>query len=505
VDTFLTSLLLSFLTAVAFTPVIIAFARRRGLVDAAGASHRKVHAEDIPRLGGVAIVTGFYAPIVGLSLYSTKVGDSLLEAPDLAWGLLGGGFAIALLGLYDDLYGASPKLKLAVQLAVATWIWWLGFRIERIDLPFLPMFDLGILSLPVTLLWIAGVTNAVNLIDGLDGLAAGIALFGLVPVVSLALFKGNLLLGLIGCALSGSLLGFLVFNFHPARIFMGDTGSMFLGFVLAVTTVHTSTKGRVAVSMLMPILALGLPILDTLLAIGRRAWFGQSLFVGDRQHIHHRLMSLGLSHRNTVLVMYGVAATWALLSIAVALNRDFTSGLVLVVSVVITSVLLRKIGYLSIPASVGGEIAMVAALRERNRLVKDALPLIQARLDAHRSIDLVSAAAAELAHAAGASWARLDVLAGFPGEPVRSWEWPSLRVDDESDPREMNFPLVTRDGRRIGRLTLGWRHARTFHDGVIPRLEEGCAALAAAMPESVSAMPTPAPQTRETKTLTASA
>lgn len=483
--TFLVSFLLAFGTALVFTPVMIGLATKLGAVDTAGISHRKVHAADIPRLGGVAIVLAFYAPLVGLTVYQTKVGDALWLDVKLAAGLLGGGLLIAGLGMVDDIKGASPKLKLAVQLGVALLMVALGLQIDRLDLPFLPQFGLGWFAIPVTVLWIVGVTNAVNLIDGLDGLAAGMALFGIVPMAVLAVAKGNLLLALVCCTLAGAVLGFLVYNFHPARIFMGDTGSMFLGFILAVVTIATAHKGRAAVAMLTPVLVLGLPILDTLLAIGRRMWFGQSVFVGDKQHIHHRLMAAGLSHRATVLVMYLFAATFAVLGLATHFNRDRETALLFLLALVVGGVLLRKIGYLAMP---GGDGQLAGAIRARNLLVRDAGKTLATRLDEAAGVERFAAALSEVAFASGAVSARLQL--DRDDEPVRTWTWHSAPATSDVGVLREPFGLVGLDGVRIGTLTVTWHDDGAFHDSVLPRVE---AAARQITERHVAALPVAAP------------
>lgn len=491
VTTFLVSFLLAFVACLVLTPVVLRFAHRMEMVDAATASHRKIHSGAIPRLGGVAIVVSFYVPLVGLLFYSTRVGDAVWRDLDLVKGLLGGGLVIALLGLYDDLRQASPRLKLTVQVGVALTLCALGFRIERLDLPFLPMIDLGLLSWPLTVAWIVGVTNAVNLIDGLDGLAAGIALFGLAPMVVLAVSKGNLVLALVCCCLAGSLLGFLGYNFHPARIFMGDSGSMFLGFVLAVVSVATASKGRVAVAMLTPILALGMPILDTLLAIARRAWFGQSLFVGDRGHIHHRLLDQGFSHRNTVLVMYGFAGLFALLGVGVHFNRDEESALLFLLSMVVAGVLLRKVGYLVLPQGLGSELASAQAIRERNRLIRSTLVQLEQRVDEDRAVELLASAIAEVGRAAGACVVELELPAR--GGLSRSWRWEEGL--HEATLVRQTFHLRSTDGRAAGELELGWVE-RAFHASALPSVEVACVRLVDryfARPESAPARALPGP------------
>jgi UDP-GlcNAc:undecaprenyl-phosphate GlcNAc-1-phosphate transferase len=469
--TFLVSFLLAFAAALALTPAMILLARRLGTVDAAGASHRKIHAADIPRLGGVGIVVAFYAPFVGLMLYRTNVGDALLGDPRLATGLLAGGACIALLGLYDDTRGATPTIKLAVQLVAAMMVINAGLRIDRVDLPFLDPFTLGWIGLPLAVLWVVGVTNAVNLIDGLDGLAGGIALVAIVPMAIIAVQRGNDVLALVCCCLAGAVLGFLVFNFHPARIFMGDTGSMFLGFTLSVVAMATATKGRFAVAMLTPVLVLGLPILDTLLALARRAWFGQSLFAGDRQHIHHRLMQKGFSHRGTVLVMYGFAATFAVIGLAMHFRRDQGATMLFVITLAVTGVLLRMIGVVAAP---GGELSLASAIRERNKVVRETSDLLERRLDRHVATEAMAHAAAELAFAAGAATARLELK--LPGEPTRTWSWAEPVADVPTVERP--FALIDRRGRSHGALVVTWQDDGSFHEASLSRLESSVRLLA---------------------------
>ncbi|NNF67982.1 MAG: undecaprenyl/decaprenyl-phosphate alpha-N-acetylglucosaminyl 1-phosphate transferase, partial [Gammaproteobacteria bacterium] len=253
-------------------------AKRRGSVEAPDASFRKIHNEDTPRVGGIAIVIAFYLPLVGLFAVNSVTGAFFTEDTTLAVGLLLGALPIVLLGLYDDLVGAGAVEKFAVQLAVAIGLYGIGFRIEIISMPLDQTLSLGIFSLPVTILWIVGLINALNLIDGLDGLAGGVAVFAAATIFAVAFAHGNLLMMLFMATLAGAVLGFLYFNFNPATIFMGDTGSLFLGYVIAVTSLQTSTKGAATVALLTPVLALGLPILDTAIAFIRRMLRGQNPF-----------------------------------------------------------------------------------------------------------------------------------------------------------------------------------------------------------------------------------
>jgi UDP-GlcNAc:undecaprenyl-phosphate GlcNAc-1-phosphate transferase len=308
------------------TPPTIRLGHRLGAVDLPG--KRKVHREPVPRIGGLAVYGGFVA---GLLFAAWATGTRLdFSQVDVYWiGLGAAATGILLVGLADDIRGLSFYWKFAAQTAAAVFVWYCGFRIEIISHPLGGELELGWLSLPITILWIVGITNAVNLIDGLDGLATGIALITAAAVATIAFVRMELGVTAASVALAGSLLGFLRFNFNPARIFLGDSGSMFLGFILAVTAVRGSQKGPTAVAILVPLLVLGLPLLDTGLAVVRRLYrLGhrgarangvvryvisnfREVFLPDRGHIHHRLLEVGMSHRRAVVILYGVGGLFA--------------------------------------------------------------------------------------------------------------------------------------------------------------------------------------------------
>ncbi|WP_224364793.1 MraY family glycosyltransferase [Hyalangium versicolor] len=381
--TFLVTFLVSLMVALVLTVVVRNRALAWGWVDQANSS-RKVHARPIPRLGGIAIVLGFFAPLCALSFTDSGVGYLFRFHRELVWGLFAGGAVIAMLGLYDDLRGAGARLKFTVQFAVAIGLYLLGFRVELIANPFGMELSLGMLSLPFTLLWIVGVINAINLIDGLDGLAGGVAFFGVGTNFILSLVRGDVIMCLLMAALAGAILGFLVFNFNPASIFMGDTGSMFLGFVLAAVSLKTSTKSGTAVAMLVPVMALGLPIMDTLLAMIRRSVLGRPLFSADKEHIHHRLMArLMLSHRSAVLVLYGLCGLFTLTALGLNFANSAQSALLLVGMGVVVFMLMRKLGYLDLHrAGTVGEvrrrnIRLRSLVKELSRAIRGAQSLQQ--------------------------------------------------------------------------------------------------------------------------------
>ena len=229
----------------------------------------------------------------------------------------------------------------------------LGFRFDVLANPFGEPINLGWANLPFTLLWIVGVINAMNLIDGLDGLAGGVALVAVITTFLVSLQRAHPLMMLFSSALAGSIVGFLFYNFNPASIFMGDTGSMFLGFVLATTAMQTNQKASTTVAVLIPCIALGLPIMDTLLAIGRRAIRGRPLFQADKEHIHHKLMDLGLSHRQAVLVLYGFCILLGAAALVLTYASSGQAALLLVVLMLVAFVFLRSLGLRPVRSDAG--------------------------------------------------------------------------------------------------------------------------------------------------------
>ncbi len=335
------------LVGAALTPAVREVAQRFRLLDH-GLSSRKTHGKAIPRLGGLAIVVAFFVPLAALFFVNSATGRQLWSDARSALALFVGGAAIAALGVFDDLKGSGARAKFLVQFAVAAGMYWAGYRIDHISQPFGPAIQLGVFALPFTMLWFAGVINAMNLIDGLDGLAGGVALIAVATIFTLAAVRGEPLMLLFTATLGGAVLGFLFYNFNPATIFMGDTGSMFLGFVLAATSLKTSSKAAATVAIVVPILALGIPISDTLLAMGRRAFRGAPLFSADRGHIHHRLMDRGLSHRQAVLVIYLGAALFGAAALAVSFTNGAAAAVVLLAVAALSFVALRALGFIDL-------------------------------------------------------------------------------------------------------------------------------------------------------------
>ncbi len=308
-------------------PFVREYAILNGVIDD-DSDVRKVHNGCIPRLGGVGIYLAFYLPFLGFLFYRNRISDFLFSDIRQFLGLLICSTLILGLGIYDDIKGANAQKKLTVQTIAAIILFFFGFEIQRISNPFGNAIHLGWLSLPITVFWLVGLSNAFNLIDGIDGLASGVAFFAASALLAVALFLGNVLPSLFTAALAGTTLGFLRYNFNPAKIFMGDSGSLFLGFTIAAISIHGSAKAHAAVAILIPIVALGLPIMDTLLAIARRLYRGFPIPTADKEHIHHKLIRYGFSHRRAALTLYIFCVILSSLAVLLTINSSVLVGLI---------------------------------------------------------------------------------------------------------------------------------------------------------------------------------
>ncbi|HEX2883707.1 MAG TPA: MraY family glycosyltransferase [Candidatus Limnocylindria bacterium] len=310
----LTALTFAAATVVALlvTPLVRGFAHARGLLDQPGG--RKVHHVPVPRLGGVAMAIAFGVGIGLATLADPDLGSTLGLRPNRAPALLAGVSLLLVVGIVDDVRGMRASVKLGFQVGAAVLSWALGLSIEQLFLPW-GTIELGPLSLPVTVAWVVGVINAINLIDGLDGLAAGVVLTALGAFGLLAAADGVDPTLPIIAATMGAAVGFLAYNLHPASIIMGDTGSMFLGFVVAAVGVSLTQDGVQPQAPWIPIIALGVPIVDTIWAVVRRTARGDPLFAPDRGHIHHQLLNGGLSQRDAMLTLTAISAALAMIAV----------------------------------------------------------------------------------------------------------------------------------------------------------------------------------------------
>ena len=329
--------------ALILTPAVIAFARQTGALDKPDA--RKVHVRPIPRIGGIGIYAAFMASILVQLIFA----DVTPEFMTSLIGLMIGGTIIVAIGIIDDYCDLPAKVKLLGQIFAAA-VLVIGFdvRIDVITDPFGDYIYLEFLAIPATIFWVVGLTNTVNLIDGLDGLAAGVSSIAAVTIFLVAMEEGIPFVAMVTAALAGAAVGFLYYNFNPARIFMGDTGSMFLVFMLAGISVVGAVKSAATIALIVPILALGLPILDTTFAIVRRARNHRPIFKPDKGHLHHRLLAHGFTQKQAVLLMYVVSALFGLC--AIALTAVSTQAAALIILIVAAAVLVgaRKLGILQL-------------------------------------------------------------------------------------------------------------------------------------------------------------
>lgn len=328
------------------TPAVIALCRRWGLFDRPGAP-RKIHDRPVPRLGGVAVVAAFLAALAALFFYDNVVTRIFTDMVPKIGRILLPALVVFALGLADDLRGVRARTKFGVQTAAAVLLWALGFRIGMVSLPFAGGVDLGpVLGCLITVLWVVAVTNAFNFIDGMDGLAAGIALFVSLSVMITAAVMGNKEALILAVPLAGAAVGFLPYNWHPAKVFLGDAGSYFLGFVLAALAVMSSTKSSILVAVAVPVAMLGIPLLDTALAVARRFLSGQPLFDADGDHIHHRLLKAGLSQRMAVLLLYGLTVMMGALALLGILTGHQPAAVVIPVGLGVLAILVvRRLGW----------------------------------------------------------------------------------------------------------------------------------------------------------------
>ena len=328
---FLVAVVISFVS----TPMVRKLAIKIGAVDVPK-DDRRVHKEPMPFLGGIAIFASF---VITVLLF--------LPLDRSTFAILMGGTVIVMSGILDDLRDLSPKVKLLFQITAAVILVLGGIKIEFITNPFSSvstLVSIGWLSIPVTIFWIVGITNTVNLIDGLDGLAAGVAMISSISLMLVAHKFSYTEITILSAIVAGGCLGFLPFNFNPAKIFMGDTGALFLGFILAAISIEGIMKSVATIAVVVPIIILGIPIFDTTFAIFRRLLNGQSIMAADKGHLHHRLLNMGFSQKKTVLLLYGISSIFGLAAVIIAKANSRQAVYLAVITFVAAIVLAIKIG-----------------------------------------------------------------------------------------------------------------------------------------------------------------
>jgi len=444
--------------SLAITPIVRRAAERRGWLDRPD-GWRKLHDAPVPRVGGVAVFVSFACCAALLS----AVRGTVLPHPGVGPGhlhLLAACGLVVAVGLADDIRGVGPWTKLLGQTAAGLYLYAAGYQIAVLSNPLTgEAVSLGGLSLPLTLLWFVGVSNAFNLIDGLDGLAAGIGLFSTTTLFVAAVLNQRWEVALLATALAGSLLGFLRYNRSPASIFLGDSGALFVGLALAGLAVRGNMKSSTAIAVATPLLALGVPLLDTSMAVARRVMGGRRVLDPDVDHIHHRLLRWGMGPQRVVATLYGVAALFGALSLLTVTERGQVIGLVLIVICLATWVGVTQLAYgtggsprtdpAAGPAVPRGRFARANSLEELWR------ELTCAARDAG-FCELAFEPAREWREASGRAVRAGRLPSGYPG-----WRSTDTAGDSSAPTLRWNVP-VSAEGRPVGTLALTFRSSSTL-------------------------------------------
>lgn len=466
---------MSLLFALGVTPLVRRWALGWGAMDVPD-EDRRIHKHPTPRLGGMAIYLAFLAALGCAPWLGTLVSQNLLANWRNVAVVLAAGTVIFALGVYDDFRGANATVKILVQLIAATFLYFCDFRISVLSSPFGGAWELpALLSFSLTALWIVGITNAFNLIDGIDGLAAGASAFALLSLFLCSLAQGHPEVSLMSIILVGAVMGFLRYNFNPATIFLGDSGSLLLGFMAAVLSLVGAQKSPTLIAIAIPLVSFGLPVAEVGLSLSRRFVSGAPLFQGDRRHIHHMLLQRGLTQRQAVILLYGICALFTLFGLMLLNPARNTTALVLFVlgvGIVIGVYQLRYSEFDALGWSIRRRVA-----RRKQSLAASArwLSSIEALRTGRSREDLLSALAG-LCETHGFAAARLEVSSddsiapklAHNGRYARAmnstlaemtWAWP--REDDFSASSRLanscwslRLPLIGSDGRNIGAFTL---------------------------------------------------
>ena len=342
--------IIALIFAVVATPLSMKLGRRWGAIAYPGGRH--VHKKPIPRLGGIAIYAAFWIAVVFTRNWDTQLYTQLYTQ---VWGLFVGSTLIMFVGVWDDIREIRPIVKLGWQIAAAIVLVYFGFSMNQLSLPIIGVdlnFEsrgIGWLGLLLAVFWIVGLVNTVNISDGLDGLAAGICF----EAALLLFWSANRISQVpeahLTLALAGAALGFLFFNFHPARVFMGDSGSMFLGYIIGGISIMGLLKTATILGLVFPLIVLGMPLTDLTFAIIRRKLRGQSIAEADRGHLHHRLLDAGLSQRQAVLLLYGMSACFGIAAVLGALGSWIWAATLLIADfALLVTILLRRTAILSV-------------------------------------------------------------------------------------------------------------------------------------------------------------
>ena len=430
--------------------MVRSFAVRQSWVRTGDRRHH-LHNVGITRLGGVGIFISYSISLSLLVLGYKLMGRNPIYITQIIESVAPAAILIFAVGLADDIFDVPAWSKFVVQIAAAAYLFLAGLRVNPL------VFGNHHLSLPVsfllTVLWVAGITNAFNLIDGLDGLAAGSAMFSTAAVFMVGLIGGNRPVAMITIGLTGAILGFLRFNFNPATIFLGDSGSLFIGFVLSAISLAGSQKSPTLVAVAIPVVACGLPILDTSIAIFRRFISGKPIFGADREHIHHKLLKRGLTHRQAVIVLYGISALCAFMSLFLLYPGAGTAGVVLAVLGLAAWLGLQQLDYREI-----NELKRLARRPvDQRRILSNNLSVQYAieHLPLAKSMDEVTALLRDMFESNDFDGFDFHVWESA-GVSVRSFDsiWRKTEVESSKGNWNIGLRLVSSDGVERGQLIL---------------------------------------------------
>lgn len=453
----MTTLLFAFIFACAFglllTPLVRRFGFACGGVDQPG--ERKVHIRPIPRLGGLSIMLAHILGLILIKLLGTGISALL----DLSPGILSlwiGGLVVFGVGFWDDFKRLNAPIKLAVQILAASVAFAGGVAIEPQGLlGWLPGLGTEFLGYLFTVFWFVLLINAMNLIDGLDGLAGGIALFVCLVLSVLQVLSQDYLLALYFITLAGSIAGFLVYNFNPATIFMGDGGSYYLGYMIAGLSILGSLKSQVGVTLTLPLLAMGVPVFDALFAPVRRILVGRKPFHPDRHHLHHKLIAAGFTSRRAVLTLYAATAALCVLALILVNVQDEETGLLLVLMCAAVLVFLNGVGYFRYVdrEKVGSwlrDVGFVTGLHRDRRRFLD----FQMRISRSRDTEELWSVLVDGFYMLDFDYAEMRLFSKDGEEALtRTWVRPDRKVDLAANGLfKMELPLQCRDGRSMGEL-----------------------------------------------------
>ncbi|MGE4272114.1 MAG: glycosyltransferase family 4 protein [Desulfitobacterium sp.] len=333
--TFILTFAIALIVAIFATPLSMKLGQLWGAIDYPGG--RRVHKTPVPRIGGIAIYAAFWVAVIFMGNWDRGI-----------WGLFFGSTIIMLVGVVDDIFNLRPLVKLVWQIVAAAVLLFFGFSMNKISLPFMdkPLdfaaIGLGWLGLVLVVIWIVGLVNTVNISDGLDGLAAGICFEAALLLCWSAFRINEFTEAHLTLALAGAALGFLFFNFHPARVFMGDSGSMFLGYIIGGISIMGLLKTATILGLVFPLLVLGMPLTDMTFAIIRRKVRGLSIAKADRGHLHHRLLDAGLSQRQAVLLLYGMSGCFGIAAVFGALGSWILAAALLIADFALLLIILMR-------------------------------------------------------------------------------------------------------------------------------------------------------------------